>query len=93
MTEGKPVSSSSWAEVDNGDVGFRVLDHGSPKVRRLQRRLHVPAVHVDDVADGSLLVGTGKPNLLEGEELLDLDRTPTLVPEVQSHAQLVHTVQ
>ncbi|KAK2863639.1 hypothetical protein Q5P01_003172 [Channa striata] len=93
MTEGKPVSPSSVGEVDKGDVGFRVLDHGSAKVQRSQRRIHVPSVHVDDVAEHGPLVGTRETHLLEGEELLDLDLTPTLVPEVQFHTQLVHTAQ
>ncbi|KAK2811578.1 hypothetical protein Q5P01_000179 [Channa striata] len=35
----------------------------------------------------------GDSHLLEGDELLDLDLTPTLIPDVQLHASTVHIAQ
>ncbi|KAK2817666.1 hypothetical protein Q5P01_025857 [Channa striata] len=65
----------------------------SPKVRRTQRRPQVQAVQGAEVVGCHSGVGAGNADLLDGNQLVDLDLTPTLTPEVQRRMPLIHAAQ
>ncbi|KAK2840508.1 hypothetical protein Q5P01_014248 [Channa striata] len=100
---GGPVSVATMTDhplgmqPTGGCAREELVSHGqtprSPKVRRTQQRSQVP------VGQGAVAVGghpegeAGGFDLLDGQELVDLDLTPTLSPEVEGRAPLLHTVQ
>ncbi|KAK2811711.1 hypothetical protein Q5P01_000174 [Channa striata] len=93
MTENLKQSPGDWGEADGDEVDSLPPGQGSPKVRRTQRRSQIPVAQVHRDLALQSEAGVGECSLLEGDQLLDLDQTPTLLPEVQVPAPLVHDPQ
>ncbi|KAK2846436.1 hypothetical protein Q5P01_009435 [Channa striata] len=93
MTGQRPLSPGGWGEIVKEDEDSHPPAYGSPKMRRTQGRLRVPHLQDGECAARYSEGEVRETHLLEGEELLDLDQTPTLVPEVQIRgviARLLH---
>ncbi|KAK2820084.1 hypothetical protein Q5P01_023043 [Channa striata] len=93
MTEVLKQSPGDWGEADGEDLDSLPPGQGSPKVRRTQLRSQMSVGQVRGDLALQSEAGVGESSLLEGGQLLDLDQTPTLLPEVQIPPPLVHDPQ
>ncbi|KAK2812524.1 hypothetical protein Q5P01_000003 [Channa striata] len=93
MTDGLKVSPSDWGGSAGGGVESLSPVQSSPKEQRSQRRSSMPAAQLHGDAGPQPGVGVGGPHLLEGDHLVDLDQTPTMIPEVHYHTPVVHVAQ
>ncbi|KAK2811739.1 hypothetical protein Q5P01_000145 [Channa striata] len=93
MTDGLKVSPSDWGGSAGGGVESLSPVQSSPKEQRSQRRSSMPAAQLHGDAGPQPGVGVGGPHLLEGDHLVDLDQTPTMIPEVHYRTPVVHVAQ
>ncbi|KAK2861496.1 hypothetical protein Q5P01_001029 [Channa striata] len=94
MTDQRTESPNEWSVAAALDRESQLPGQCSPQVQRIHRRSPRPAVRTaEGTAHQSGGGGGWETHLLEGDELVDLDLTPTLTPEVQSHAPIVHAAQ
>ncbi|KAK2820086.1 hypothetical protein Q5P01_023045 [Channa striata] len=93
MTDQRSVSASDWGGVGGEDTASQLPVQRSPKSRRVQRQSQAPAGQGAETGGCHSGEITGGADLLVGGQLVDLDLTPTLVPEVQRRVPLMHTAQ
>ncbi|KAK2854373.1 hypothetical protein Q5P01_007034 [Channa striata] len=93
MTEHRLDGASDWGRVGGVNADSQLPVQCSPKGRRVRRRSQVPAEQGAEAAGDNSREVPGGTDLLVGNQLLDLDLTPTLVPEVQHRVPLVHVAQ
>ncbi|KAK2811016.1 hypothetical protein Q5P01_000298 [Channa striata] len=93
MTDGRSAGPADWGGPDGVDTGDQSQGHSSPKGQRTQRRTQVPTLQVAGNTSRVLGGDMGEGDLLEGDQLLNLDLTPTLTPEVQRPVTFLHAAQ
>ncbi|KAK2863635.1 hypothetical protein Q5P01_003168 [Channa striata] len=93
MTDQKMDIPGEWGLTVEGDEDSLPPVQHSPRQRRTQRRIHTPDPRVEENDDRLPEGGPAETHLLEGDQLLNLDQTPTLMPDVQLPSPVVHAAQ
>ncbi|KAK2879316.1 hypothetical protein Q8A73_006229, partial [Channa argus] len=96
MTEQKAESTMEWVDIEEWEENEDFLPpdqapqedpNGDSDWGLQQDKQQIEITEADRQQSG---IGAGELHLLEGDQLVDLDQTPTLMPRIQLHTAQVH---